>query len=110
MKLGMGDSLYRSIVGRSPGVTPAASPNVDSGGLRPTSALPEPSHLRRPPRAPPGGLHQLAGEQLARPLRGTLGALVQAAVGAIAAGSRASCLPHVLDVFHRLRFGRADCE
>src|SRR6267143_4487998 len=106
MKLGMGDSLYRSIVGRSPGVTPAASPNVDSGGLRPTSALPEPSHLRRPPRAPPGGLHLLAGEKLARPLNGTRGPLVQAAVGAIASCRRATRLARGLDVFHRLCFGR----
>src|SRR5260370_27418126 len=105
----MGDSVRGC--GGWLGVTPAAYPNVDSGDGRPTSArLLDPSHLRRPPGAPPGGLHLLAGEKLARPLNGTRGALVQAAVSAIASWRRATRLARVLDVFHRLRFGRADRE
>jgi len=91
------------------GVTPAACHNVDSGNPQPTSArLLDPSHLRRPRRAPPGGLHLLAGEKLARSLGGTRGALVQAAAGAIASWSRRTRLARVLDVLHRPRFGRAD--
>src|SRR5579864_1025512 len=68
------------------------------------------SHLRRPGRAPPGGLDLLAREELTRPLGGAVGTLIEAAIRAAAALGGSARVLCILDVLHRSCLGGGGLE